>query len=180
MVPFSATPTPIAAYLGGEFLCYLGCPGEMMSVGLMPLLENDVLAIRSYCECCFEPINLEIKQQTVLSADPAEPLVVVTGTPWTWERGVVCDFACDNFHFVLDREHGERFERQHGRRGTYLSLDQLARSGTAEVGRRRMRDPNDGPMVLDADAMVTHFEAVGIDVSEWKAITEQPSTSVPG
>jgi len=32
---------------------------------------------------------------------------------------------CDNVNLVFDREHGERFERQIGRRGVYFTMEQV-------------------------------------------------------
>ena len=67
---------------------------------------------------------------------------------WDWVHDDM-KAMCDNVNLVLDREHGERFEKQIGRRGVYFTLDQVRRYVEPAVGIRGLglplAEPVDGP-----------------------------------
>jgi Alkylmercury lyase len=165
--PFSATPTTIAAFVEGRFLSYVGCPMEGFTVGGLPPLQDRVLTLRSFCACCFEEIELEMRGHELLSSSPAEPLISVIRPPYAWEGGVSCTVVCDSFHYVLDGAHAERFERRTAHRGITLTMEQASRM-TAEVAARRMRDPSFPQIRLEAEPMLAVLEEIGVDVSVWR------------
>ena len=165
--PFSATPTTTAAFLDGAFLSYVGCPMEVFTVGRLPPLEDKVLTARSYCACCATPIELEIQGQDIRSVSPSRPLISVVRTPYENAGGVTPDIVCDGFHFVLDEEHADRFERQIARRGTTMTLEQAVQL-TSDIGNRRMRDQHFA-LRLEAEPMISFLESIGVDVSVWQA-----------
>lgn len=164
--PFSATPTTIAAFDGDEFISYVGCPMEGMTVGPLPPFEDTTLTLRSFCACCAEPIELKVRRQEVLSANPSEPLVAVVRSPWDWEGGVTSDIVCDSFHYVLDREHAARFERRIGRRGTTMTLAQVAEM-TGGIAAGRMKDPHYPQIRIEAQPLVDYLTNLGVDFSVW-------------
>jgi hypothetical protein len=166
--PFSATPTTLAAYLDGEFLSYVGCPMEGLTIGALPPLEDKVLTLRSYCACCFTPIELEVQGQDVRSASPSRPLIALVRSPYDFAGGVTPDVVCDSFHYVLDEDHAARFERLVLRRGTTMTLEQ-ARQLTAETASRRMKDPHFPQIRLEAEPMIAFLDGIGVDVSVWRA-----------
>jgi hypothetical protein len=167
VTPFSATPTPVYFEHEGRFHSYVGCPAEALTVSAMPMFCESVLTVRSSCECCFEPIELQIQNMTVLSTSPVEPLVSFVGSPYEWEHGVPPDRVCDCIHFVIDESHARRYEHQIARRGTTVTIDQLLTIGTG-AAKGRMWDRDWPPMWMDAQAMVRGFAAVGVDVSAWR------------
>jgi hypothetical protein len=165
--PFSATPTTIAAFVDGQFLSYIGCPMEGFTAGGLPPLEDTVLTLRSFCACCFRPIELEMRGNELLSSSPSEPLVSVIRPPYAWEGGVSCTVVCDSFHYVLDADHAERFERRTARRGTTMTMSQAALF-TADIAARRMRDPDFPQIRIEAEPVLAFFESIGIDVGVWR------------
>jgi hypothetical protein len=165
--PFSATPTTVAAFTDGRFLSYIGCPMEGLTVGGLPPLADTVVTLRSYCACCFAPIELEVQGQHVQSARPSEPLISIVRSPYDWEGGVGCEIVCDSFHYVLDEAHAARFEAHSARRGTTMTLAQAAQL-TADVAARRMRDPHFPQIRIEAEPMIAFMEGIGVDVSVWR------------
>jgi hypothetical protein len=165
--PFSASATPQACFVDGQFLSYLGCPAEVFTIGGLPMFEDVVLTIRSYCACCFEPFEIDIRGQDVLRAAPFSPIVGIFGSPWEWEEGVAPDKVCDVIHFVKDADHAEEFGRQQSRRQVLMTLDQMARNGRG-MFQRRMRDPDWPPYRNQGHALVAAFETYGVDVTPWR------------
>jgi hypothetical protein len=166
--PFSATSTTIAAFVDGSFLSFIGCPMEGLTVGALPPLADKVIILRSYCACCFTPIELEVRGQEVLSAKPSLPIISIIRSPYDWEGGVSPEIVCDSFHYVLDEAHAARFEKQTLRRGTTMTIDQ-ARVLTSDAAARRMRDPHFAQIRIEAAPMITFLDTIGVDVSHWKA-----------
>jgi Alkylmercury lyase len=166
--PFSATPTTIAAFTDGVFLSYVGCPMEGLTIGALPPLESKVITLRSYCACCFMPIELEVRGQEVLSASPVLPLISVVRSPYDWEGGVSAEIVCDSFHYVLDETHAERFGRRILRRGMTMTMDQ-ARLLTTDTAARRMKDPHFPQIRIEAEPMIAFLERIGVDTAVWEA-----------
>jgi hypothetical protein len=73
---------------------------------------------------------------------------------------------CDNVNLVLDREHGERFEHQIGRRGVYFTLDQVRRYVEPAVGIRGW-DYHWPSQSMDPERLVGVMHDLGIDLSPW-------------
>jgi len=165
--PFSATPTPVAGYVDGGFLSYLGCPAEAVSASNLPPLADATLTVRSACACCFAPIELDLHRMEVVRADPHEPVVVAVTPPWEWEEGVRSDHVCDAFHYVLDRYHGERFAAELARRPVFLELWQM-REMARGAGEGRMRDRDWPPIRIDARRTIEGLTALGVDTSPWR------------
>lgn len=163
--PFSAIPTPVQAWMDGRFFAYLGCAAEALTVANLPPLDGRSLDVRSYCACCYAPIEFEVEGLQVRTASP--PSVAITSSPWAWGPGTPCDRVCDAFHFVLDADHAREFDRQIGARSVVTGLEQLQRvaAGTAK---RRMRDPDWGPIRRQPADFIRHFEECGVDVGPWK------------
>jgi len=166
--PFSATPTAVTAFVDGEFLSYVGCPMEGLTIGALPPLENKVVTLYSFCACCFEPIKIEVQGQEVLSAEPSLPLISIIRSPYDWEGGVSCEIVCDSFHYVLDQEHATRFEERVARRGTTMTMEQAGKL-TADTAVRRMRDPHFPQIRIEAEPMIAFLDSLGVDVSVWRA-----------
>jgi hypothetical protein len=165
--PFSATATPVGCYMGDQFLSYLGCPAEVFTVGRLPMLEDETLTIRSYCGCCYEPIELDIKGQDVVRCEGPEPLLVIMSSPWEWENGVPPDRVCDTIHFALDATHGARLQDVFTRKGVLMTIGQM-QGASKSIADERMRDPHWGPYRMDGGRTVDGFGALGVDVSTWR------------
>jgi hypothetical protein len=128
---------------------------------------DKVLTVESYCACCYTPIQVQVQGQNVRSISPSRPLISAVRTPWENAKGVSPDLVCDGYHFVLDEDHAERFERYTARRGTTLTIDQAIQL-TADIGNRRMRDAHFA-LRLEAEPMVAYLESIGVDVSAWRS-----------
>jgi hypothetical protein len=151
----------------GRFHSYVGCPAEAISISAMPMFHESVLTFRSSCECCYEPIELQIKNMEVVASSTPEPLVSMVGSPYEWEHGVSADRVCDSIHFVLDAEHARRYEHQVNRTGITITLEQL-RGVSSGVATRRMWDPDFPPIWIDGQKAVEGYGAMGVDVSAWR------------
>jgi hypothetical protein len=167
VTPFSATPTPVRLEHEGHFHSYLGCPAEALTVGCMPMFCDYVLTVKGSCSCCYEPIELQVKGDDVLSAAPREPLIAFLASPYDWEDGVPADKVCDAIRFVLDGDHAKRLERQTGRRAVLLTFAQLG-TLSQPIGKARMWDPHWPPMRVDGQVMVDALTHVGVDVTPWR------------
>jgi hypothetical protein len=167
VTPFSATPTSVLIEHHGWFHSYVGCPAEAITVSAMPMFHQSVLTVRSSCECCYEPIELQIKNMEIVASPTPEPLVSMVGSPYEWEHGVSADRVCDSIHFVLDASHARRYEEQVNRTGITLTLAQLRDLGSS-VAKRRMWDRDLPPIWIDGQKIVEAYEAAGVDVSPWR------------
>jgi len=166
--PFSATPTAVACYVDGDFISYVGCAAEALTVGCLPPFADRTLEVRTYCACCFAPIWMEIHQQEVVRITQGSlPVVSVLGSPWEWEEGVPSDRVCDAFHFVLDDDHAARFEVAVARRGVVLTVEQLAAFGSS-AARGRAWDPDWPPIHMDGALVVARMAELGVDVTPWR------------
>jgi hypothetical protein len=163
--PFASFPTNYQMFVDDEFHSFIGCAHEVLGASNSPQVRGATLRFESACACCLEPISLRLRDFEVLAAEPTEPLIHVSETPWYWlNRDMIS--MCDVTNFVLDRQHGERYERMQGRRGVYFTLDQ-AREYVRFVAEARIWDYHWAAMSLDPAAILERMASLGIDVSPW-------------
>jgi Alkylmercury lyase len=167
MLPFSATPTPHKLIIDGQFITYLGCAGEVFSVSGLPMLEDTQYEVQSSCSCCYAPIRLRYFGPELQTPQEELPMVAVVGNPRMWEHGVPADRVCDDFHFVLDDAHAERFGRRISRRHVTMEALQLA-ALSRPIAQRRLRDPA-SRLWLDAQLHMNAFASLGVDIGLWRA-----------
>lgn len=173
VLPFSATPTPNRLMIDGQFIAYVGCAGEAFSVSGLPMLELTEFEVESACSCCYAPIRLSYLGPKLLTPSDELPMVAVVGNPHMWEYGVLADRVCDDFHFVLDAEHAERFARRISRRQVTMQAQQLA-DLSRPISLRRMRDPA-SRLWLDAEIHMNAFASLGVDISLWRTAEDSPT-----
>ena len=160
--PFASFPTLYEMHVDGAFHSFIGCAHEILGASNSPQVRDKDLHFESACECCLEPITLELRNFEVISCSPSEPLIHVTESPWYWlNRDMIS--MCDVTNFALDRHHGERYERMQGRRGVYFTLAQ-AREYVRTVAETRLWDYHWAPMTgFDPRTIFAGMEALGID-----------------
>jgi len=73
---------------------------------------------------------------------------------------------CDNVNLVIDREHGERFERQIGRRGVYFTMEQVRDYVEPAVGIRGW-DYHWPSQSMNPEGLITRLQALGVDLAPW-------------
>ena len=110
-------------FTDGEFDSFAGGADEALGMSNAPQVRDVVLRCESCCECCFEPIILELRNFELISCQPSEPVIHVTETPWDWLTYDMISM-CDTTNFALDPDHAERYERMMGRRGVFFTIDQ--------------------------------------------------------
>ncbi len=163
--PFASFPTVYQMFVDDEFHSFLGCAHEVLGASNAPQVRDKTIRVESCCACCFAPITMVLRNFEVLACAPIEPLIHVTETPWYWlNRDMIS--MCDVTNFVLDTEHGERYERMQGRRGVYFTLDQ-AREYVRYVAETRLWDYHWAPMSLDPGGILQRMRDFGLDVSPW-------------
>ena len=164
--PFASFPTVYQMYVDDEFHSFIGCAHEVLGASNSPQVRGKRLRFESACACCLEPITLVLQDFEVLETTPVEPLIQVTETPWYWlNRDMIS--MCDVTNFVLDRSHGERYERMQGRRSIYFTLDQ-AREYVRFVAETRLWNYHWPPMSLDPAAILDRMRQFGLDVSPFE------------
>ena len=88
------------------------------------------------------------------------------GAPmWDWVHDDMKSM-CDHTNFVLDREHGERYEVQIGRRGVYFTMDQVRRYVEPAVGTRGW-DYHWPSQSMSPEGLITRLQDLGVDLSPW-------------
>lgn len=163
--PFASFPTLYQMYVDDEFHSFIGCAHEVLGASAAPQVKDKTLRFESACACCFAPLTLTLRNFEVLDSAPVVPLIHVTETPWYWlNRDMIS--MCDVTNFVLDEEHGARYERMQGRRGVYFTLDQ-AREYVRFVAETRLWDYHWASMSLDPAGILQRMQDFGLDVSNW-------------
>ncbi|HEX4531109.1 MAG TPA: organomercurial lyase [Acidimicrobiia bacterium] len=163
--PYSAFPSQVEMYVDEEFHSFIGCAHEAVAVSNMPHFKGKEVRLESYCACCLAPITFWSKEFTITRCEPADPLVHVASPVWDWVHDDM-KAMCDNVNLVFDREHGERFEHQIGRRGVYFTLDQVRRYVEPAVGIRGW-DYHWPSQSMDPERLVGVMHDLGIDLSPW-------------
>jgi len=170
--PFSSFPSQVEVWIDGSFHSYAGCALESVAISKMPPFQGRELALRSYCACCLEPIDLTARDGVVGAPDGV--LVHISTTPWDWNNDDIVH-QCDSMNYVLDGAHADRFERTTSRRGVLLTIEQTAQFVKA-TGDARMWDPDWAPATIDPKAVIFGMKQLGVDVSAWTG----ERTPVPG
>ena len=163
--PYSAFPSQVEMYVDDEFHSFIGCAHEAVAVSNMPHFAGKEVRLESYCACCLEPITFWSLEFMITRCEPAEPLVHCATPMWDWVHDDM-KAMCDNVNLVFDREHGERFERQIGRRGVYFTMEQVRDYVEPAVGIRGW-DYHWPSQSMNPEGLITRLQALGVDLSPW-------------
>ena len=163
--PYSAFPSQVALYVDDSFHSFIGCAHEAVAVSKMPHFAGKEVRLESYCACCLEPITFWSREFEVTRYEPIEPLVHVAAQVWDWVHDDMKSM-CDHTNFVLDREHGERYERQIGRRGIYFTMDQVHAYVEPAVGTRGW-DYHWPSQSMSPEKLIGRLQELGIDLTPW-------------
>jgi hypothetical protein len=164
--PFAAFPTQVKAFVDGRFHSYAGCAMEAVAFSNMPPFRDREVRFETYCMCCLAPLGFTAVNGEVVERSPSI-LVHVSTTPYDWFNDDLM-IQCDSMNFVVDAEHGERFEREVSRRGVVFTLDQARTFVSAAVGERMWN--YDKPVEqMDPAAVIEGIRSLGVDVSPWGA-----------
>ncbi|GMU79572.1 MAG: hypothetical protein AMXMBFR46_23620 [Acidimicrobiia bacterium] len=163
--PYSAFPSQVEMHLDGEFHSFIGCAHEAVAVSKMPHFAARELRLESYCACCLEPIRFWSRDFAVTRYEPVEPLVHVGAPMWDWVHDDM-KAMCDHTNFVLDAEHGARYERQIGRRGVLFTMDQVHGYVEPAVGTRGW-DYHWSSQSMRPEALIDRLHALGVDLTPW-------------
>lgn len=164
--PFSAMPTQTAMYDDAGFHSYIGCPHEALGASNSPQVRGKTLRFEMFCACCLEPITVVMRDMEILERSHPEPLIHVSESPWDWNT-IDMVSMCDATNIVIDREHGERYERMQSRRAVTMTLEQ-AREYIRWVAESRLWDYHWPSLSMDPAGIFGRLEAVGVDVSPWQ------------
>jgi hypothetical protein len=164
-MPFAAFPTPVKAFLDGEFHSFCGCAMETPSFTKMPPFQGKRVTFESYCVCCFEPLTYTSVDGKVVEQSPDGFLIHISSTPYDWQL-VDTMYQCDSFNFIKDAEHAEVFERQTCRRGVLFTLEQ-AMSFAGGSGDKRMWNYHWPPEMSSPTKVIEGARGLGVDVSNW-------------
>lgn len=163
--PFAAFPTDVECHVDGTFHSHLGCAHEALTVSALPYMSDRDVRVTSRCACCMAPIEIRARGFDLVSVEPATVLIHVSSTPWDW-AGRGFESICDSVNFVIDADHGERYERTIARRGVVGTVAQHWQF-TEFVRRSRLWDYNEPPIVVTPRAITQSFREVGIDTTLW-------------
>ena len=163
--PYSAFPSQVEMYVNDQFHSFIGCAHEAVAVSNMPHFHGNEVRLESYCACCLEPITMWSKSFDIQRTTPADPLVHIAVPSWDWVHDDM-KYMCDNTNLVIDREHGERYEKMIGRRGIYMTLDQVRRYVEPAVGVRGW-DYHWAPQSMNPELIFDRMRSLGVDISAW-------------
>jgi Alkylmercury lyase len=165
--PFSSFPSQVRAYVDDKFHSFAGCASEAVAFSNMPPFKDKTVRIEGHCACCLDPVTLVSRNFEVQSITPPSTVLHISLTPWDWNN-VDMRTMCDSMNFVHDAEHAARYERDTGRRGVLVTLDQ-AKMFVKNVATERMWNFHWAPGTLNPKAIIKGFEMMGVDVSPWRA-----------
>lgn len=165
--PFSSFPSPVAAYVDGEFHSFAGCAMESIAFSKMPPFAGKEVRFESFCACCLEPVTLVSKELAIQSVTPEGVLIHVGVSPYEWNH-VDIQRMCDSMNFVVDADHAARWEEQSCRRGVLYTLEQ-ATEFVRSTAEHRMHDYHWGVVPVMPEIIIDFARALGVDVSAWEA-----------
>jgi hypothetical protein len=102
-----------------------------------------------------------------LQRDPAGLLIHVSTSPWDWQL-IDTSYQCDSMNFVMDADHGARYEAEIGRLGVLFTLEQ-AMGFAGGSGDRRMWNYHAPPEVSNPEKVISGARGLGVDVTNWSA-----------
>ena len=163
--PFSSFPTSVEVHLDGRFHAFAGCAMESIALPRMPPFAGKEVLLESCCACCLEPVRLRLRDDAILSREPAGVRIHVALPPSEWNKTNITSM-CDAMSFVHDAGHALAFEKEVGRRGVLFTLEQAARF-VADTAAHRMHRYDWPPVSVDPDRILAGIRALGVDVSPW-------------
>jgi hypothetical protein len=163
--PYSAFPSQVEMYVDDRFHSFIGCAHEAVAVSNMPAHHGTEVRLESYCACCLTPITMWSKSFEIQRTEPPDPLVHIAVPPWDWVHDDM-KYMCDNTNLVLDPDHALRYERQIGRRGVLMTLDQVRRYIEPSVGIRGW-DYHWPPLSMSPESIFERLRVLGVDLSAW-------------
>ncbi|HEV8298019.1 MAG TPA: organomercurial lyase [Acidimicrobiales bacterium] len=163
--PFSAFPSQVEMYIDDEFHSYIGCAHEAVAVSNMPHFAGKEVRLESYCACCLQPITLWSTSFELSRSEPPHPLVHIAVPMWDWVHDDM-KYMCDNTNLVIDRDHAARYEQMIGRRGVFMTLDQVRQYVEPAVGIRGW-DYHWPPQSMNPEAIIVRMRGLGVDLSPW-------------
>jgi Alkylmercury lyase len=163
--PFSSFPSQVEVHIDGRFHCFAGCALESIALSRMPPFAGKEVRLESYCSCCLEPVTIATRDGEVLSRQPESVLIHVSASPRDWNKTNIV-LMCDGMNYVHDAAHAERYERQVGRRGILMNLDQ-ARRFVSDTGANRMHRYDWPPVAVNPERILAGLKAIGVDLSPW-------------
>ena len=163
--PFSSFPSQVSAYIDGEFHSFVGCASESVAFSHMPPFKDKEVRLEGFCACCLTPITLVSKNFELLSAEPNEPFLHISSSPYDWNNFTM-ELMCDSMNFVLDADHADRYERQVARRGVLVDMKQ-AKQFVKFVADQRMWDYHWPAGTMMPEVVIDIFRGMGVDVSNW-------------
>ncbi len=164
--PFSSYPSQVEVHVDGRFHCYAGCALESIALSRMPPFAGKEIRLESYCACCLAPVTVVTKDGEVLSHQPDSAAIHISVSPREWNNTNIV-LMCDSMNYVLDAEHARRYEKQVGRRGVLMTLEQ-ARRFVADTGANRMHKYDWPPVAVNPQRITAGLKALGLDLSNWE------------
>ena len=164
--PYSAFPSQVEMYIDDKFHSFIGCAHEAVAVSNMPEFQGIEVRLESYCACCLEPDHPVVE----VVRDPAHRAGRARSSTsrmpmWDWVHDDM-KAMCDNTNLVIDAAHAETYERQIGRRGVLMTLDQIRRYVEPAVGIRGW-DYHWPPPVDEPRGLIDRMRGLGVDLSPW-------------
>jgi len=163
--PYSAFPSQVEMYVDDKFHSFIGCAHEAVAVSNMPAFFGREVRLESYCACCLKPITFWSNSFEIQRTEPANPLVHIAVPMWDWVHDDM-KAMCDNTNLVIDRDHAERYEQMIGRRGVFMTLDQVRSYVSPSVGTRGW-DYHWPPQSMNPEAIIDRMHALGVDLTAW-------------
>lgn len=163
--PYSAFPSQVEMYIGDRFHSFIGCAHEAVAVSNMPEFHGTEVRLESYCACCLEPITLWSKSFEIQRTSPRDPLVHIAMPFWDWVHDDM-KAMCDNTNLVIDMDHALRYEKQIGRRGIVMTLEQVRAYVEPAVGIRQW-DYHWPPQSMNPEKIMARIRALGVDLGPW-------------
>jgi len=163
--PYSAFPSQVELFVDDKFHSYIGCAHEAVAVSNMPAFFGKEVRLESYCACCLEPIRFWSKSFEVQRVEPENPLVHIAMPMWDWVHDDM-KAMCDNTNLVKDRDHLAEYEKMIGRRGVFMTLEQVRKYVEPAVGIRHW-DYHWPPQSMNPEGIIKRMRELGVDLAPW-------------
>lgn len=157
--PFSALTTPYRVTLSSGQRFFANCAYDAVNIHLT---LKEPLQIQSFCHHCCEPIQIELANEAVVSAQP-QNTVLYLGLPVArWWHDVI--HACSNtMLFFSSREHFDAWSNTN-KAGEVLTIERAIELG-GPISRGRMDLNYEKP---SASELSNHFRVMGLTSEFWE------------
>ena len=157
--PYSAVTTPFRVRIGGRRY-FANCAWDTVSLHVMLDADAD---IDSFCHHCAERISLSLSKGSIVSSNPANPLIFLSVPVAKWYDNLI-NTCSNNMVYFSSKAHMEEWlGKNPDVEGESLTVEKMVEV-CRPLSQRRM---DLGYQKPPKEALMAHWDSIGMSSSFW-------------